>query len=187
MRPVLLAVVLILPSTRLVAADDFTAEKAKQLIPEAAGMPGEGLRKLGEEGADPSKFDPPNGTSLTWFVLTFAPAAKAKEPTSFRFHVQNGAVNPAKVIGAIAGPKDQDGKFRETATLIQPEYITDCTCKVDGNTATGTVGFKAEKVYEGKVEYTARKRDGTWRIEEFHLRDMKVTLVLGADGKWVKK
>jgi hypothetical protein len=168
-------------------ADDFTAEKARQLIPEAAGMPGEELRKLGEERGGPTKFDPPNGTSLTWFVLTFAPESKAKEPTSFRFHVQDGAVNPAKVLGAVAGPKDEDGKYGKTATLIQPEYITDCTCKVKGDTATGTVSFKAEKVYEGKVKYNARKKDGTWRIEEFHLPDLKVTLVLGADGKWAKK
>ena len=47
--------------------------------------------------------------------------------------------------------------------------------------------LEAEKVYEGKVEYTARKKDGKWRIEEVRLPDVKVTTTLGADGKWVKK
>jgi hypothetical protein len=34
---------------------------------------------------------------------------------------------------------------------------------------------------------TSRKKGGAWRIEEFRLPDPKVTLALGADGKWVKK
>jgi hypothetical protein len=167
------------------AAETFTAENAKALIPEAAGMSADELRKLGS-GGDPSKFEPPNGDSLTWLALKFAPGPDApKDPTSLRF--LGDTPNPAVIGGAITGPKDKDGKPRKTATLIQPEYITDCTCKVDGDTATGTVTFKADKAYEGKVEYTARKKDGKWRIEEFRLPDLKITTTLGADGKWVKK
>ncbi len=170
----------------LPAADDaLTAEKAKPLIAEAAGMPADEFQKLGSAD-DPSKFRSAKGDSLTWLALSYAPGPDGpKNPTSFQF--LGDAINPAKVANAISGPKDKDGKYRKYASLIHPEYITDCTCKVDGNTATGTVTFRAEKVYEGKVEYTAKKKDGQWRVEEFRLPDFKITIALGADGKWTKK
>jgi hypothetical protein len=168
------------------AADDFTAEKAKALIPEAAGIPSGELQKLAE-AADPTKFSPPNGESLTWWFLTYRPGPNDPVPTSIKFLTGPNPVNPAKLAEAFMGPKDKDGKYRKYASLVQPEYITDCTCKVAGDTATGTVSFKADKAYEGKVEYTARKKDGKWRIEEFRLPDVKISMVLGADGKWVKK
>jgi hypothetical protein len=167
------------------AADDFTAEKAKALIPEAAGMPAEEFQKLAENPVI-DNFKSARGDSLTWWMLTYQPGPDTpKNPTSFKFLGES--VNPAALANAISGPKDKNGKVRAVSTLIHPEYITDCTCKVDGDTATGTVSFKAEKAYEGKVEYTARKKDGKWRIEEFRLPEFKTTLALGADGKWVKK
>lgn len=168
------------------AADgDLTAARAKRLIPDAAGMPAEELRTVAQ-AQDPAKFQPKNGDTLTWVVLSYAPGPDTpKNLTSFKFLEET--INPAKLASAISGPKDMLGKFRSTATVIQPEYITDCTCKMDGDTATGTVTFKAEKLYEGKVDYTARKKDGNWRIEEFQLPDLKITIALGDDGKWVKK
>jgi len=168
------------------AADgDLTVAKAKRLISDAAGMPAEELRTLAQ-AQDQAKFQPKNGDTLTWVVLNYAPGADTpKNPTSFKFLEET--INPAKLASAISGPKDMLGKFRSTATVIQPEYITDCTCKIDGDTATGTVSFKAEKLYEGKIDYTAKKKGGTWRIEEFQLPDLKLTIALGADGKWSKK
>ncbi len=148
-------------------------------------MPAEELRTVAQ-AQDPTKFQPKNGDSLTWMVLNFAPGADTpKNPTSFKFLEE--PVNPVKLAGAISGPKNILGKYRSISTVIQPEYITDCTCKVDGDTATGTVTFKAEKLYEGKVDYTAKKKGDTWRIEEFQLPDLKITIALGADGKWAKK
>jgi hypothetical protein len=173
----------------LFAADEaFTAEKAKALIPEAAGMPAEEFQKLATLGSvdDVKKFKSAKGYSLTWGIMNYAPDPNTPQnPTSFQFF--GDSINPADIARAISGPKGNDGKFRKTATIIQPEYITDCTCKMAGDTATGTVSFKAEKAYEGKIEYTARKKDGVWRIEEFRLPDVKLTVALGADGKWVKK
>ena len=187
MRSLLLVACCSLAAPAVRAADEgaLTPEKAKALIPEAAGMPADELRELSGT-ADPAKFRSAKGHSLTWWLLTYVPGPDApKNPTSFKF--LGDALNPAKTASALAGPKDKDGKHRAYASLIHPEYITDVTCKADGDTATGTVTFKAEKVYEGKVEYTARKKDGKWRIEEFRLPDYKVTLALGADGKWIKK
>jgi hypothetical protein len=170
----------------LPAAEDgpLTPEKAKALIPEAAGLPAGVFEKVTD--GDPGKFRPPQGDTLTWLVFTYVPGPGAPEnPTSFKYVGENP--NPAAVARAIAGPKGKDGKARTYASVIHPEYITDCTCKADGDTATGTVTFKADKAYEGKVEYTARKKDGAWRVEEFRLPDLKITTTLGTDGKWVKK
>lgn len=175
-----------LPALR--AADDFTAEKAKSLIPEAAGIPADVFEKLGSDpNPTPDKLAAPRGQTLTWWTMSYAPNKDTpKKPTSFRF--LSDTLNPAALARAISGPKDKDGKHRKYASLIHPEYITDCTVKVTGDTATGTVSFKVEKLYEGEVEYKARKnKDGVWRVEEFRLPDYKVTLALGADGKWVKK
>jgi len=171
-------------------AADLTPAKARELIPEAAGIAADDLRKLAE-AATATKVTPSNGESLTWLILTYAPDPKGlpKEP-SFRLFLDPAgpaAVDPAALAAAVTGPKDKDGKTKPYGSVIHAEYITDCTCKTDGDTATGTVTFKAEKAYEGKVEYVARKKDGKWRIEEFHIPDMKIHTVLGADGKWVKK
>lgn len=170
------------------AADEsFTAERAKALIPEAAGAPADEFRKLGE-AAVPTTLRLSNGDSLTWLVLMYTPGPDTPEnPTSFRWLFGNNTPNPATIAAAIMGPKDKSGKARPYVTLIHPEYITDCTCNVDGETSTGTVAFRAKKVYEGTAEYTARKKNGKWRIEAFRLPDLKITTVLGADGKWVKK
>ena len=179
------------PSTPAAAPPDdpdaLTPEKAKALIPEAAGGPADEFRKLSSEDARKFRFS--NGQSLTWLImLSDAPGDRpgaVKNPTSFRFLGE--IPNAAALANAITGPKDKDGKFPSYASMIHPEYITDCTCKVDGDTATGTVTFKVEKLYEGKIDYVARKKDGRWRIEEFNLPDVKMRTVLGADGKWVKK
>ena len=128
--------------------------------------------------------------TLTWTVLMlYVPGPDTPEnPTSFKYLGDAGLTTHSPVVTkALFGPKDKDGKHRAYVSLIHPEYITDCTCKVDGDTATGVVSFKADKVYEGKAEYTARKKDGQWRIEEFRMPERKFTTVLGADGKWVQK
>jgi hypothetical protein len=176
---------LVVPAAARPDEEALTPAKAKELIPAAAGMPAEELRELATSD-DPTKFRPSNGDSLTWLIIRHVPGPDApKNPTSFRFLTE--PPNPAALAGAISGPKDKDGKFRNYGSLIHPAYITDCTCKVDGDTATGTVAFKADKVYEGKAEYTARKKDGKWRIEEFRLPDLKIATALGKDGKWAKK
>jgi hypothetical protein len=172
------------PAAGAGGADDLTPAKARELIPEAAGMPADELRKLGET-ADATKFRPSNGDSLTWLVMNYVPDPKGPKEPSFR--LLGEPPDPVVAAKVIAGPKDKDGKPKPYASVIHAEYITDCTCKTDGDTATGTVTFKAEKAYEGKAEYTARKKDGRWRIEEFRIPDLKLHTALGADGKWVKK
>jgi hypothetical protein len=174
----------------LSGADDLTPAKARELIPEAAGSPADDLAKLSTN--TPKTFRLSNGESLTWLLWTYqAEPIGAKDdpkgPKERSFRFLGETINLGAVADAVAGPKDKDGKHRKYATFIHPEYITDCTCKVDGDTATGTVTFRAEKAYEGKAEYTARKKDGSWRVEEFRIPDLNIHTVLGKDDKWSKK
>jgi hypothetical protein len=169
------------------ADDELTPDKAKELIPAASGFPVEELQER-MTATKPSNQAPSNGESLTWLILDRVASLDApKNSTSFRF--LGDKVQPAAFATALAGPKpkDKNGKYKGYVTVIRAEHITDCTCKVNGETATGTVTFKVDKVYEGKAEYTARKQDGKWRIEEFRLPDLKITTALSDNGKWVKK
>jgi hypothetical protein len=168
-------------------ADEFTAEQAKALIPEAAGIPWNEFRKYSVGDSFPGNIRPPNGEPLTWVIFVLWVSPGPVNPEFCFLPRETTQINPSKLASLLAGPTDEAGTSRPYESLIHLEYITDCTCEVDSNTATGTVSFKAEKVYEGKVGYTARKKDGKWRIEEFRLPDRKTTLTLGADDKWVKK
>ena len=46
---------------------------------------------------------------------------------------------------------------------------------------------KGEPLYEGRVEYSARRVDGYRRLEEFRLPNYKVKVVRKADGNWKKE
>ena len=88
---------------------------------------------------------------------------------------------PIKLVTAIS--KSQDKGY---GTLLQPEFITECNCRLSGDKATGSVKFHAKGLYHGKAEFTARQRDGSWRIEEFRLPAYGLQVNLGDDGKWKK-
>jgi hypothetical protein len=71
--------------------------------------------------------------------------------------------------------------------MIHADRITDCTCTVDGDTATGTVSFMVPKLYQGQVNYVARRREGKWKIEEFIMPLHKIHIAVADNGKWVQK
>jgi len=76
---------------------------------------------------------------------------------------------------------------RGPVTFIHADRITDCSCKVDGDQATGTVTFKVPKLYQGKVDYMARRTDDKWQIVEFTMPGRDIHVVRGDDGNWKKK
>jgi hypothetical protein len=97
----------------------------------------------------------------------------------FRFLVE-GYPKPSEVAAAMS-PSRSKGYF----SIIQPDYITECkiTNSTDEN-AQGKVTFNAPKLYIGSATFEARKQDGTWRIEKFHLPSRQISIVLGEDGNW---
>jgi hypothetical protein len=75
-------------------------------------------------------------------------------------------------------------KDKGYASIIQPEYVTDVTMKVDGDSATGTIAFAVPKLYTGRVEFVARRSEGKWQIDEFHLPNYGITVRREGD-RWV--
>jgi hypothetical protein len=150
----------------------LTVEQVKALLPEAASISIKEFKALAES---PAPRTLPNH-SLT---MEFGSAPPDKpEKSDFRF-LGDEPVQPHKLAQALSVSEKKG-----YASVIQPEYITDCTLKVEGDKATGVVSFRAKGLYEGTVGYTARRMEGMWRVVEFDLPKSKVKLTRGGDGTW---
>jgi hypothetical protein len=87
-------------------------------------------------------------------------------------------VNPAALAQALAASKD-----RGFASVIQEQYITECTCESDDRQAQGRVAFKCD-AYTGAINFKAAKVKGDWVIQEFEWPHLGVRFVLGESGNW---
>jgi len=65
---------------------------------------------------------------------------------------------------------------RRPKTIIHANRITDVTCHVDEDRATGCVSFTVPRICRGKVNYVAVKSDGVWKITEFHMPAHKLDI-----------
>jgi len=148
------------------------AESLKALMPQAASSTVDEWKAIGT--MDQPSLENIENQSLSVVMLTIDP--KKNGPIEFETN------DPLKLVTAIS--KSQDKGY---GTMLQPEFITECVCSnVSESKAVGTVKFEAKGLYRGKVEFTARKRDGAWRIEEFRLPGYAMQVRLGSDGKWKK-
>ncbi|MEP3477794.1 MAG: protein kinase [Fuerstiella sp.] len=162
-------------------SDRFIDAIARNLLPEAASMPFRDFEKMGRSPVPP---DPAQmaSQSLTVFLLGLELTNKdaAKD-----FRYVSGMPKPSDLAGAITKTR-----WKGYASYIQPEYITACTAQINSENeseANGWVEFKAPELYEGKIHFTANKMlDGKWKIVEFTLPNVSVTLVLSEDGQWSK-
>lgn len=158
-------------------------KKIRELLPEAASVPVETITKLRFGGLD--RVSDIKNFSLTMFLIAVSPPKlledKAVREAKLRDLDLGNVSDPGRIVEALL---KSEGKGY--ATSIQPEYITDLTCEVKGDVATGVVSYEAKGVYKGRAEYTARRSDKGWRIEEFRLPGYKLRLTRGEDGKWTK-
>lgn len=166
--------------------DPEAAKEIRALIPEAAGGPFKEFEVMAQ-GSGPPSFDEWPNQSISVFTLSWQPpkekadaATRAACEAEFNY-IGDGPPNPAGLANAMSRSKSKG-----YASIIQPEFITDLTCKVDGDTAIGTCSFKAEKLYQGKVDYTARKGDKGWRIVEFRMPASGIRVIRQEDGLWKK-
>jgi hypothetical protein len=152
----------------------LTVEQVKALLPEAAAL-------SIKEFLDFSRGRDPAPRTLTTHPLTVEflhTVAGNAEKQDFRF-ISDKPVQPAELAKALTRSEKKG-----YGSVIQPEDITDCTLKVDGDRATGVVSFRAKGLYEGTVGYTARRVEGMWRVVEFNLPKAEVKLTRGKDGTW---
>ena len=160
--------------------DKLTAADAKELIPEAASIANKDFETL-LKTPDPTKIET-QPLSLVLFSLNPYDEAK-KNPTvlnDFKYLTERFP-KPSTIGDAM-----WRSKSKGYASMIQPEFITDCKCNTENSSATGTVAFTAEGLYTGAIGFTARPVDGSWRVEEFRLPNYGVKVVRGEDGTWKK-
>ena len=160
----------------------LTAEAAQALLPAAASMSSADFETLASATTVPS-LDSIKSKTLTFILLTI----KVDDPNAensaaledFNFPMGDALPQPSEIAEVI-----YRSKGKGYATFLQPDLITHCTCNSDGDTASGFVTFSAPDLYAGKVQFIARRNEGEWQIEEFHLPNYGIKTVLGKDGNW---
>lgn len=167
------------------------ANKIRALIPEAASSPLKEVEVLSiSSPLDEGGLDPQiDNYSLTMILMFYMPPELSADETTLEtrqrdIRLLNDDANVPNIPELIASLSKS--KSKGYVTLIQPEYITDLTCQVKGDAATGVVSFEAKDLYQGRVEYTARRSGKAWRVTEFRLPGHKIRLSRSADGKWKK-
>ena len=161
---------------------ELTAAAAQQLIPEAASMSRTDLEKMADGSLELHQFE---GQSLSWVLWRLHPRIESSDNPAVLedFNYLPGAgepfPNPAMIYEEIMRTK-----WKGYGTFLHPASITHCTCNTEGETASGFVMFNAPDLYSGKVRFVARRNEGSWQIEEFHLPNYGITTVLKTDGKW---
>ena len=160
----------------------LTAEAAQALLPAAASMSNADFENMASAKTGPD-FESINSKTLTFILLTLNPEKASAENQSvledFSFPTGDALPQPSEIAEVI-----YRSKAKGYATFLQPDLITHCTCQSDGDTASGFVTFSAPNLYAGKLQFIARRNEGTWQIEEFHLPNYGIKTVLGEDGNW---
>ncbi|NQU20737.1 MAG: hypothetical protein HQ567_05590 [Candidatus Nealsonbacteria bacterium] len=159
------------------------AQQIQRQIPAASAVSRKDFERLASMPAvpKPSEF---SDQSLT-LVLMFSGPYPKQGKRHFR-SLPEGVAKPYE-LAAEMHRTTGIGRLRiplGPCTLIHADRITDLTCKVDGDTAKGTVSFRVPKLYEGKVDYEAHRRGEVWRIETFLLPGYGQKVVRGEKGPW---
>ena len=158
----------------------LSVAEASWLIPQAASCSREQFQQVLEQ--PPTLLSDIENQNLTVLLLAYDPNLVAQsDPAAldeFRYTSPFGAKKD-DIVEAVYG----DGT-PSYASVIRPNYITDCTCRSDGDEATGVVSFRAVGVYEGRCRYTANRVDGKWQIAEFYLPSYQIRTRRQPDGVW---
>src|SRR5688500_3005848 len=122
--------------------------------------------------------------SLTALLLAVDPLhAREQNPNAirdFQYLAPTGYdPAPQMIQAAVRGAGDAD-----YVSLIQPEYITQCTCQNRGDTANGHVEYRAGTLYAGSADFTAERQGDHWEIVAFHLPEYRLATHRQPDGNW---
>ena len=168
------------------ATDD--AKKIRKLIPAAAAIKRQDMEKLAT--GKTARSSDIKDKSLTFVLLLDLKPKDGKEAKEQYQDLMKGAVDPTVIVQELYRGDRGIGNIillRGPVTLIHADRITACTCKVDGDTAKGTVSFEVPKLCKGKVQYIARRKDDRWRIEEFIVPAYDIHIVRNAKGMWTSR
>ena len=169
------------PATPYDFSQELSPEQAKTLIPKAASLSPTEFDELSQH--PPVRLRDIQNQSLTALLLAIDPAYAQRQNPEIRgeFHYLNPDNEPPRRELARAVKGKPAARF---VSLIQPEYITKCTCITRGKTAKGSVTYRAGDVYAGSADFTARRDGEKWRIVAFHLSEYGLTTNRRPDGRW---
>lgn len=163
-------------------SQELSRGQARELLSEAASLSREEFIQI--LNSPPMSIAGIKNQSLTVLLLAVDPLHAEKQNPSaiedFQYLIANGQDPDRRLIlAAIQG--QGNGEY---VSLIQPEYITDCTCQNRGDTAEGHVEYRAGNVYAGSADFTAKRQNDRWEIVAFHLPEYHLATRRQPDGTW---
>ena len=168
-------------------ADADDASDIKHVIPSDSAMMHADFERIasGQSIPSSSKFQ---DKSLTLMLLALKVKDDQKAKAEFRF-LTDGYPKPSALASELFHERrtGKRGILLRPVTFIQSDRITDFTCDVKADKATGTVSFNVPNLYQGKVKYVARKLDTNWFITEFIMPAHGIHLIRSDDGLWKEK
>lgn len=164
------------------SSNDLTVKQARELIPKAASLSPQEFQAILK--APPYFVEDLENQSLTAVLLAIDPDHAQKQNSAARrkFHYVGSPLikpDPERLRAAVQG-----GPENSFVSIIQPEYITDCTCLTRGDTAKGEVAFRAKGLYSGEVSFTAKRMDNKWEIVAFDIPEYGLLTERLPDGTW---
>jgi len=162
-------------------------DEIKKIIPSDSAMSPADFEKIATSKIARS----PSATkdrSLTWALLNLKPKKTDQAKNQFLF-LQSNPPDPAKLAAEIARPISFGKKrlYPQPITFIHADRITGFGCMVESEKATGWVSFKVPDLYQGKVNFKAKKNLGKWQITEFMVPAYAIHLIQSEKGLWKEK
>ena len=173
--------------TKKPGGEEAIAKQIRMQIPAVTAISAKTFRVIAQAAAMP-KMSAFRNQSVTAVLMFSSPKDAEAAGKHFR-SLKRGLAKPAELAEEIYRTVGV-GKLRvrvAPCTLIHAERITDFTCKVSGEIATGSVSFRVPDLYEGKIDYVARRKGTAWQIEEFKLPGYGKNVVRDATGLWKVK
>jgi hypothetical protein len=152
----------------------LTAELAKKLLPQAAGISNADFKALLKDG----RPDVIKSKSLSLVLLALRPPKNPDAAKDKEFRVLGDNIKVSDIRDAMWISKNEG-----YASFIQPKYITECSCDSTADRAEGVVTFK-NKYFAGRIPFVAQSTKDGWVITEFRLPQSKTKVVRGKDGVW---
>lgn len=154
-----------------------------QQLPRAAGLSNPELELLASAAVVP-RLESTRNQPLTLALLMLnvdpaSPPSASPEQLAEELQMLGGALAPAEIIRRISASSGQG-----FASVLQPEWIKDVTCQVQGQTASGVIHARAEEFFTARIHYAARRQGDDWIVERFELPLHGVLTVRAEDGMW---
>jgi len=188
-RPQILsyAMITIALGSSLFADDRPAKEQIREYITQAAAMQRADFNAIARATGTP-KVEDYSDKSLTLVLLCNKGIREEGKFDQFQFQTDR-TPRPNELVGEVNRGLGGYPLFLPTApvSMIHQDRITDITCEVKGNKATGVVSYQVPGMYFGKVKYIAEKTPTHWYITELIVSDYDIHLIRGERGLWKEK